>query len=66
MKFCEKCGEQLLDEAVMCPKCKNMISKVSTNADHKKATLDANKRVLLLLLGIGILVATIIAVAYQI
>ncbi len=21
MKYCEKCGNQLLDEAVMCPKC---------------------------------------------
>lgn len=27
MKYCEKCGNQLFDEAVMCPKCGCTVGK---------------------------------------
>ena len=25
MKYCEKCGSELLDEAILCPKCGCMV-----------------------------------------
>lgn len=63
MKYCEKCGNELLDEAVMCPKCKNMVSKISTKEDIKKASLGMNIAFLLILLGVGIIVGGVILAA---
>ena len=31
MKFCQKCGNQLLDEAVICPKCGCAVSSDAIN-----------------------------------
>ena len=32
MKYCEKCGKELLDEAVICPGCGNVIKKIKISA----------------------------------
>ena len=61
MKFCEKCGEQLMDEAVMCPKCKYIFVKT---ANHQQNN-DANKRMFCLLGAFAIIIFVIIAVCYQ-
>lgn len=38
MKYCEKCGNQLLDEAVMCPKCGCAVAgKQPTKEQNEKA-----------------------------
>lgn len=64
MKFCEHCGNQLLDEAIMCPKCGKNFSeeKAADTANKNKRTLGA---ILCLMLSFGIIIGTIIAVAYQ-
>ena len=31
MKYCVKCGKELLDEAVMCPECGNITEKMNMN-----------------------------------
>lgn len=36
MKFCTKCGKELLDQAVMCPSCGNMVQGQSLSATAKK------------------------------
>lgn len=35
MKYCSKCGNQLLDEAVICPKCGCMVGQVNTIKQNK-------------------------------
>ena len=32
MKFCEKCGQELLDEAILCPGCGCAVKTVETAA----------------------------------
>ncbi len=49
MKFCSKCGNELRDEAVLCPKCGCMvpgkkISGQSTNV-QKKSTIDEEQKI---------------------
>lgn len=56
MKYCSKCGNELLDEAVMCPKCGCM---VENRAEENKTKTDNDNviniivKVLLLLGCIG-------------
>ena len=45
MKYCEKCGNQLLDEAVMCPKCGCAVAgKQPTKEQNEKAKNQAKRR----------------------
>lgn len=41
MKYCSKCGNELLDEAVICPKCGCPVANLDSNAalDNRKARL---------------------------
>ena len=65
MKYCEKCGNQLLDEAIMCPKCGCAVAgKQSTKEQNEKAKNQA-KGAIMVIAGIGIIIATIIAVIIQ-
>lgn len=66
MKFCSKCGNQLLDEAVVCPKCGCATEKVSVSDKAKKPT-NANtaKGAALIIAGLIVIVAFIILVASQ-
>lgn len=65
MKYCEKCGNQLLDEAVMCPKCGHSISKVISQKDNKEIAKWSIISPLCFLGGIAIIVATILIVIAQ-
>ena len=65
MKYCEKCGNQLLDEAIMCPKCGCAVAgKQPTKEQNEKAKSQA-KGAIMIIAGIGIIIATIIAVIIQ-
>ncbi len=69
MKYCEKCGNQLLDEAIMCPKCGCAVAgKQPTkeqNAHAKKQDKNMMVATLMFLGAIAIVVFTIIAVTAQ-
>ena len=32
MKFCSKCGKEIVDEAIVCPNCGCAVAGISTNA----------------------------------
>lgn len=65
MKYCEKCGNQLLDEAVMCPKCGCAVSgRQLTSAQNEYGK---NRYMgIRIIAAIAIVVLTIIAVIAQI
>lgn len=66
MKYCEKCGNQLLDEAIMCPKCGYAVAgKQPTKAQNEQAKNQV-KAAIRIILAIAIIIATIIAVKIQI
>lgn len=62
MKFCSKCGNELLDEAVVCPKC-------GCATENKKQNKQTNKNIIkgtvLIIAGILVVVAFVILVAMQ-
>jgi len=35
MKFCEKCGKELMDETVICPECGYLVNKVETSVEER-------------------------------
>ncbi len=64
MKYCNKCGNQLLDEAVICPKCGCSVgSQLSNNAESNR---NVAKGTFLILLAIAIIVITIMIASAQI
>lgn len=62
MKFCEKCGNQLLDEAVMCPKCKTPVGSKQSPPQPNEQDKSAVKSTLAVLLAIAI-IATVVIIA---
>lgn len=48
MKYCEKCGAELLDEAIVCPKCGCRVK--STTAERPVIQLKTNRSLLKLIL----------------
>lgn len=67
MKFCSKCGNELFDEAVMCPKCgcatEAPVKTVKNNtAPAKNQAIGA----ILIILGIVIAIAAILSVSAHI
>ena len=58
MKFCGKCGNQLLDEAIMCPKCGCSVGNEQSASERKKTisqTINFIITILGFLFGIGLL-----------
>ena len=65
MKYCEKCGNQLLDEAIMCPKCGCAVAgKQPTKEQNEKAKNQA-KGAILIIAGVAIILITILLVSMQ-
>ena len=65
MKYCEKCGNQLLDEAVMCPKCGCAVAgKQPTKEQNEKAKNQA-KGAIFIIAGIAIIVIFVLLVSFQ-
>lgn len=65
MKYCEKCGNQLLDEAIMCPKCGCAVAGKQPTKEQNEKSKNQAKRAIMIIAGIGIIIATIIAVNIQ-
>ena len=65
MKFCEKCGKQLLEEAIMCPNCGCSVAgkqpKKQQNEHAKKQIIGA----ICIIAAIAIVFAFIIAAIAQ-
>ena len=65
MKYCEKCGNQLLDEAIMCPKCGCAVAGKQPTKEQNEQAKNQAKGAIMIIAGIGIIIATIIAVIIQ-
>ena len=65
MKYCEKCGNQLLDEAIMCPKCGCAVAGKQPTKEQNEKSKNQAKSAIMIIAGIGIIIATIIAVIIQ-
>ena len=65
MKYCEKCGNQLLDEAIMCPKCGCAVAGKQPTKEQNEKSINQAKRAIMIIAGIGIIIATIIAAIIQ-
>ena len=60
MKYCEKCGNHLLDEAIMCPKCGCSVgSKPPTKEQKEKSKSQAIGAILIIAAAIVIAVVLI-------
>ena len=65
MKYCEKCGNQLLDEAIMCPKCGCAVAGKHPTKEQNEKSKNQAKGAIMIIAGFGIIIATIIAVIIQ-
>ena len=65
MKYCEKCGNELLDEAVMCPKCGCSAGKSQTEKQRDEQAKNQTKGALLILAGIAVIVIFFLLVMSQ-
>lgn len=65
VKYCEKCGNELFDEAIMCPKCGNAAGKSQTDKQRDEQAKNQAKSAILILAGIAILVVFVLLVMAQ-
>lgn len=65
MKYCTKCGNELFDEAVMCPKCGCVAEAPKPSKEISEKAKNQTKGALLIIAGIMIIVITIILVMLQ-
>lgn len=65
MKYCEKCGNQLFDEAVMCPKCGCAAVKSEVDKQQDEHAKNQIKGAIFILAGIAIIVITILVAMSQ-
>ena len=64
MKYCSKCGNELFDEAVVCPKC-GCATEQSAKKQQKQANPNAAKGAALIVAGILVIVLFIVLVVSQ-
>lgn len=66
MKFCQKCGKELLDEAIICPDCGfefvniNELKKVDTVSDFTEVKTETKKSKIKIILLVSILIWAIL------
>lgn len=65
MKYCEKCGNQLFDEAVMCPKCGCAAGKSPSDKQHDEQAKNQAKGTIFILAGIAVIVVFVLLVMSQ-
>ena len=63
MKFCSKCGNELLDEAVMCPKCGCPVNEKNSLKKQNNDSLRKVVGVILILISLTIIIGLIYTVA---
>lgn len=65
MKYCEKCGNELFDEAVMCPKCGCAAGKSEVDKQQDEHAKSQIKGAICILAGIAIIIITILLAMSQ-
>ena len=65
MKYCQKCGSQLFDEAVMCPKCGCPAEKAQMEKPNNEKTKRTAYATLCFLAAAAIVVITILIAVAQ-
>ena len=65
MKYCSKCGNELVDEAIVCPKCGCAVNGVKTSAEKKSLDKNQLKGILLIAAGVAIIVVFAVLVMLQ-
>lgn len=65
MKYCTKCGNELFDEAVMCPKCGCAAEAPKPNKEISEKAKNQTKGAIFIIAGIMIIVITIILIMLQ-
>ncbi len=64
MKFCEKCGKEILDEAVICPNCGCEATESASATAPKKEELKKKINPLLIAIPAAVVVIAILAVLF--
>lgn len=65
MKYCEKCGNELFDEAVLCPKCGCSAGKSQGDKQRDEQAKNQTKGAVLILAGIAVIVIFVLLVMAQ-
>ena len=65
MKYCEKCGNELFDEAVMCPKCGCPAGKSQLEKAKDEKSKNSAVSTLCILGAVAIIVITILLAISQ-
>lgn len=65
MKYCEKCGNELFDEAIMCPKCGCSAGKSQIEKQRDERAKNQTKGAILILAGIAVIVVFVLLVMAQ-
>lgn len=65
MKYCEKCGNQLFDEAVVCPKCGCTAGKSPSMQKQDEQAKSQAVGAICILGGIAIIVITVLLAISQ-
>ena len=66
MKYCSKCGNQLMDEAIMCPKCGCVAGQTRSGKQQDEQAKNQVKGAICILAGLAIIVITVLLVLSQI
>lgn len=65
MKYCEKCGNELLDEAIMCPKCGCAVAGKQPTKRQNEYAKNQAKGAIMIIAAIAIVVFVIVAAIIQ-
>lgn len=65
MKYCEKCGNQLMDEAVLCPKCGCPAGKSQKEQATDEKAKTTGVATLCLLGAVAIIIITVLVAIAQ-
>lgn len=65
VKYCEKCGNELFDEAIMCPKCGCSVEKSQAEKQRDDQAKNQAKGAIFILAGIAVIVVFVLLVMAQ-
>lgn len=60
MKYCQKCGNELLDEAILCPKCGCSVVANTNNSQKEQKAKTQNQGAIMIIVGIAIIVVSVL------
>ncbi len=65
MKYCEKCGNELLDEAIMCPKCGCSVEGKQPSKQQDEHAKSQATGAIMIIAAIALILGAIIAAIIQ-